>query len=796
MKTREIMEYTAGIRPALAEAAASSCRKAVPDISAAMAQITDDPALIASAAGTHEPVRESPLRRLLPAGGIAAGLAVACGAAWMIASVHSGNLRPGGDSASSVTETERLGLPDSAVWNPDLCEWYDGDHYAWDAKERLYTVLDVPAENQQRRQAAGRQQLLPVYEAEEFTGTVPAELDAAMNAFWTAREAAFDSNPMLAARSDWVMDVCPEEYDAALRCALRYFDVCEQLSVQENKHSLLAMMIVSDVMRVSVMSGTANPGEFLAKMQQSYADAGALVRRKAESGNLDSVSDLQAHFGFLIADALRDLGRLDLLQIPEDASCKDPEQLADFAAFFDAPRVLPEELEQAFAAYEEAYQTEYDAFYASGSIVEPKDPAAEELAEAAEVAARYFTYCVQAANPNPRGVIGTVRQKTAERVMSAVLLHSYDRMSAALAYNAVFSEFQDAAERNEITAEFAAEWQREFGAMVAPPLRAFGRLDLMQIPADAPCKDPERLAIYASLFAPFGRTLPQRERVQTHVRSTEREAVQTETTAAAQTAVRTVTETAVSTAPDPQTEPAKSAADTAPQETVTVPQQTVTEPAVQTAETAQTTAEAAPAYRDVTAYFQIAAEPYTVLLGADTRQSSWDICRTEQISLFAMMDLGSALITPANDSAVYQSELYGYYIRAFCLNTETHSDSQPQLPGSENCEVLNLLFDLPGSGYRIGTHALTVDSSGILHGELAVWDPGSEDGSTVTYVLPVVYETGSLPEIRGTDLVWTRFSDPGGTEGSEAHRAFLDYVHHPADADPNRPEFPAIRVYQ
>ncbi len=50
----------------------------------------------------------------------------------------------------------------------------------------------------------------------------------------------------------------------------------------------------------------------------------------------ESVSKLQAQYGFMIAPALRDPGKLGLMQIPADAPCTDAEQLAVFADFFKA----------------------------------------------------------------------------------------------------------------------------------------------------------------------------------------------------------------------------------------------------------------------------------------------------------------------------------------------------------------------------------------------------------------------------------------------------------------------------
>jgi hypothetical protein len=58
------------------------------------------------------------------------------------------------------------------------------------------------------------------------------------------------------------------------------------------------------------------------------------VKAEGDALTAESVSKLQAQYGFMIAPALRDLGKLGLMQIPADAPCRDAEQLADFADYF------------------------------------------------------------------------------------------------------------------------------------------------------------------------------------------------------------------------------------------------------------------------------------------------------------------------------------------------------------------------------------------------------------------------------------------------------------------------------
>ncbi len=74
---------------------------------------------------------------------------------------------------------------------------------------------------------------------------------------------------------------------------------------------------------------------FLRKYGCSAA-ASSAVKAEGDALTAEGVSSLQAQYGFMIAPALRDLGKLGLMQIPADAPCTDAEQLAAFADYFKA----------------------------------------------------------------------------------------------------------------------------------------------------------------------------------------------------------------------------------------------------------------------------------------------------------------------------------------------------------------------------------------------------------------------------------------------------------------------------
>lgn len=428
MKTKDIMGLMTLAPPALiAEHAAGACGE-VPDISAALAQIRAEKAGEAAPAlprQTHAAKRDFSAGRLLAFSGVAAGLLLVCGMVWVIASVQNG-LR---EDVPSVGETSS-GTESSQT------------------------------------------------EADTDDGTIPAEFEQAMLDFIAAQEHELQLHPEYSLRSDWCMDIAPAEYDAMLQSALKYYPVCARLAVTENDYSLLAQYMVSDVLCPSVgLMGT--PGKALMNLRAFYSAGNEQVALLGAEITAADVAELQTDFGYLIAPALRDLGRLDLLQIAEDAPCRDAALLAEFTDCFKPySGSLPAELEQAFTQYENG-QAEFDGAVQTGM--------------------RYFMACARCAQTD------FPHRETAQRVVITILQAHVPYDSGSAFDSAMRTQYANAANAvnlcgADLSAEDAAELQAKYGFLIAPALRDLRRLELLQLPADAPCTDAEQLAKFADYY--------------------------------------------------------------------------------------------------------------------------------------------------------------------------------------------------------------------------------------------------------------------------------------------------------
>ena len=143
--------------------------------------------------------------------------------------------------------------------------------------------------------------------------------------------------------------------------------------------------------------------------------------------------------------------------------------------------------------------------------------------------------------------------------------------------------------------------------------------------------------------------------------------------------------------------------------------------------------------------------PFRELFGES--KPSWDTCRFEQIPYTDMLDGKSEYLAQLYDSAKYQTEYQTYQLHNGFLNFKAEPD--------ENCEVLNILYDLPEGSYTVGVTQLWIMDD-VLYADLEVYDTGNHDGNPATYVISSVYPAGKLPEIKRVNTTWTVWEDTVG----------------------------------
>ena len=223
--------------------------------------------------------------------------------------------------------TERkaeLHLPESAVYNPERDEYYNSNAKEWDSEQHKYIFINKAPEPTDETEPPKK---------EENETEIPAEMQKALDTFWEKSKQRMEDDSSLVARSDWVF-LDDTEHLRALKAdtQIPYFAAWAELSKSwGSNNTALAIYMVSDVLRPQ---GAAIRKDFADKMQEQLTLAADAVNTLGEKITAEDVAALQETYGYMIAPALQDIGKLDLLQIDPDSPCQDAEKLAEFARYF------------------------------------------------------------------------------------------------------------------------------------------------------------------------------------------------------------------------------------------------------------------------------------------------------------------------------------------------------------------------------------------------------------------------------------------------------------------------------
>lgn len=239
------------------------------------------------------------------------------------------------EEPSGAENPERVkaeGLTKSAKYNPDLDEYYDSNYLEWDAQQQKY--IDVTPEVHIDTDA----------DAFEPDCEIPEALQAELDAFSDAMNVYREENPQFGLRSDFFfLDDTEALRKLESETAVPYFDT--YLTMAQGKYQsyrALGTYFVSHILHLygewrktgldnKTMSAHAGELDYAALYLQEATDA---VSQIGDSVTAADCAELQKHYGYLIAPALQDMGKLDLLQIDADSLCQSPEQIAGFARCF------------------------------------------------------------------------------------------------------------------------------------------------------------------------------------------------------------------------------------------------------------------------------------------------------------------------------------------------------------------------------------------------------------------------------------------------------------------------------
>ena len=171
---------------------------------------------------------------------------------------------------------------------------------------------------------------------DEMKAEIPAEMQKALDTFWEKSNQRMAEDSTLKLRSDRVY-LDDTEHLRILKAdtQIPYFTAWAELSKSWKSwgsyNAALAIYMVSDVL---YPQGAAIRKDFADRMQEQLTLASDAVNTLGEKITAEDVAALQETYGYMIAPALQDIGKLDLLQIDPDSPCQDAEKLAEFARYF------------------------------------------------------------------------------------------------------------------------------------------------------------------------------------------------------------------------------------------------------------------------------------------------------------------------------------------------------------------------------------------------------------------------------------------------------------------------------
>ena len=262
------------------------------------------------------------------------------------------------EQSSAVQTAEAFPLPASAVYNPDRDEYYDSSVMLWDSGAQVYRFQpSVDSEKDEFLKNAnpddyvvwdnelnmyvmtGKEMPTGIYRGLFFPlipydSSVPAAFADACgaydeaNALYAAKER--ENDPYYMIRSHIPTD--PEAPGNLVNESLPYRMTCCEMAVTDGEYRDYAQTVVRKIL--GVYCSSEKGAYFQYQMYRLLTEATDKVKALGDSITAEDCAQLQTKYGCLIAPALKEAGKLDLLHIDPEQGCTDPEQLAETAAWF------------------------------------------------------------------------------------------------------------------------------------------------------------------------------------------------------------------------------------------------------------------------------------------------------------------------------------------------------------------------------------------------------------------------------------------------------------------------------
>jgi len=235
---------------------------------------------------------------------------------------------------SSLSPEEKLaqaqaqGLTKYAKYNAYRDEFYDSRHLEWDDEKKEYRHVNNSPKT-------------PPVVTEEVE--IPEGLQSALDVFAKAMEQYEAEHPEFAGRSDYIdLDDTEALRTLERETAVQYFETYLAMAQCRNPNRHLGTHMVTRVLHMyRVWRETSLDNKTISEKGGDLKESALYLQEATDAVNAvgagitaEDCKKLQRKYGYLIAPALQEMGKLDLLQIDPDSPCQNAEQIAAFAKCF------------------------------------------------------------------------------------------------------------------------------------------------------------------------------------------------------------------------------------------------------------------------------------------------------------------------------------------------------------------------------------------------------------------------------------------------------------------------------
>lgn len=212
----------------------------------------------------------------------------------------------------------------SICYNSTTNTYYDSNYKTWDPYSQTYHYIDVlfPSSSPQSTP-----------ESEMFCSD---ELAQIYNKYTEKITAYAHSIPDFDSISYVITDDENGAADELITESIPYFDQVFDIATQsgyKNFDARTAQFIITNALHLNVFYST--PNEYLCDVQEQLKAATNAVKAYGSNISRADCNELQEKYGYLIAPALQDIGKLEYLSLEKTDACQDIDKLIKLCHLFE-----------------------------------------------------------------------------------------------------------------------------------------------------------------------------------------------------------------------------------------------------------------------------------------------------------------------------------------------------------------------------------------------------------------------------------------------------------------------------